>query len=290
MPKSKPPRRKRDNRSVLVPVGFGQPDEWRHLISSNPMRIRAIQNALETAKKVFLRTVSSDQPSDRVGFYLGRICVEEFNEILLLAGNGSGVGALKVLRGMFERAVTSAYILQNQDEAERFLDYHKVHKYKAYNHAKKLGQFGPKLSPETIKQINDEFEAVKAIYLEEICKPCGKTRLMGSWTKLDTASMAHKVGKGYEDIYFDAFYNPTLQVHTTVASLMARLEIGPDGIMTFKPGAQQAEARHAVVLAHNLLLRVLDSQNKHFTLGLDGDLEKNVQDFQKAYGQDGASD
>ena len=36
---------------------------------------------------------------------LGRICVEEFNEILLLAGNGRGVGALKVLRGMFERAV-----------------------------------------------------------------------------------------------------------------------------------------------------------------------------------------
>ena len=254
------------------------------------MRIRAIQNALATARKVFLRTVMSDKPSDRVGFYLGRICIEEFNELLLLAGNGSGVGALKVLRGMFERAVTSAYILQNPDDAERFLDYHKVHKYKAYNHAKKLGQFGPKLSPETITQINDEFAAVKAIYSEEICKPCGKTRLMGSWTRLDTASMAHKVGKGYEDIYFDAFYKPTLQVHTTVASLMARLEIAADGKMTFKSGAQRTEARHAVVLAHNLLLRVLDSQNKHFALGLDGELEKNVQDFQKAYGPARASD
>ena len=63
------------------------------------MRIRAIQNALATARKVFLRTVKSDKPSDRVGFFLGRICVEDFNEILLLAGNGSGIGALKVLRG-----------------------------------------------------------------------------------------------------------------------------------------------------------------------------------------------
>ena len=232
----------------------------------------------------------SDRPGDRVGFYLGRICVEEFKEILLLAGNGNGIGAVKVLRGMFERAVTSAYILQNPDEAERFLDYHKVHKYKAYNHAKKLGSFGPKLSPETVAQIKEEFEAVKAIYTEELCEPCHKTRLMGSWTKLDTASMAHKVGKGYEDIYFDAFYNPTLQVHTTVASLMARLEITADGKMTFKSGAQRVEARHAVVLAHNLLLRVLDSQNKHFALGLDSDLEKNIQDFQKAYGSERTPD
>lgn len=236
MPKSKPPRKKRQNRSILVPVGFGQPDEWRHFINSNPMRIRGIQNALVTAARVFLRTAVSDKPSDRVGFYLGRICVEDFNEILLLAGNGNGIGGLKVLRGMFERAVTSAYILQNPDEAERFLDYHKVHKFKAYIHAKKLGTFGPKLSDETIREIKDEFDGVKANYTEDVCVPCGKTRLIGSWTKLDTASMAHKVGKGYKDIYYDAFYQPTLQVHTTVASLMARLELSPKGTMTFKCG------------------------------------------------------
>ena len=164
--------------------------------------------------------------------------------------------------------------MENPDEAERFLEFDKVHKYKAYHHAKKLDQFGPKLSPQTVKQIEDEFAAVKASYSEEICKPCGKTRLIGSWTKLDTASMAHKVGKGYEDIYFDAFYKPTLQVHTTAASLMARLEITSDGKMTFKSGAQRVEARHAVVLAHSLLLRVLDLQNQYFALGLEDDLQR----------------
>ena len=86
--------------------------------------------------------------------------------------------------------------------------------------------------------------------------------------------MAHKVGKGYEDIYFDAFYKPTLQVHTTAASLMARLEITSDGKMTFKSGAQRVEARHAVVLAHSLLLRVLDLQNQYFALGLEDDLQR----------------
>jgi hypothetical protein len=36
-------------------------------------------------------------------------------------------------------------------------------------------------------------------------------------------------------------------------------------------------------MAHNLLLRVLDSQNTHFKLGLDEALQANVADFQKAY-------
>jgi hypothetical protein len=57
--------------------------------------------------------------------------------------------------------------------------------------------------------------------------------------------------------------------------------------MTFNCGPQRDESAKAVILAHNLLLRILDSQNKHFDLGLDGDLQKNVEDFQKAYDSKG---
>jgi hypothetical protein len=110
----------------------------------------------------------SDKPAESVAFYLGRICVEDFNEILLLSGNGHGVGAPKILRGMYERAVTSAYLFGHLDEGGRFLDFHKVHKYRAYNHSKKLGNFEPQLTAEVIRQINDEFEAVKTNYTEGI--------------------------------------------------------------------------------------------------------------------------
>lgn len=285
MARSKPLRRKRKKSSAPVPVGFGNQVEWKAFLTVNPARTRAIQNILETCKQVFLRTLISDKPSDRVGFYLGRICVEEFNEILLLSGNGYGVGALKILRGMYERAVTAAYLLDNPEFGELFLDYHKVHKHKAYNHGQKMGPFKPQFSEETVKQIKEEFEAVKAQYTEEICSVCKKTRIQGSWTKLDTLSLAKKAGKGFEELYFDAFYLPTLQVHTTVSSLMNRLGQTPEGRMTFNPGAQRTEARHATVLAHNLLLSVIESQNRHFSLGLESLLEKNVADFQEAYGQ-----
>ncbi len=40
MLKSKAPRKKPDSRSVLIPVGFGQRDEWGHFINWRPMAAR----------------------------------------------------------------------------------------------------------------------------------------------------------------------------------------------------------------------------------------------------------
>ncbi len=39
-------------------------------------------------------------------------------EILLLAGNGYGVGAQKLLRGLYGAAVTARYISQHPEKAE----------------------------------------------------------------------------------------------------------------------------------------------------------------------------
>jgi hypothetical protein len=275
----KPPRHKpiRKPPQKLVPVGIGNSIEQEAFLKANPARVKAIEDLYATAKKVFLRKMQSDKPADRVGFYLGRICVEDFSEIFVLAGNGHGVGALKTLRGMYERAVTSAYILANPDQADDFLEYHKVHKHKAYMHAKKLGEYGPNLSDETIKRIEDDYEAVKPRFAKG-------SSVRGSWTALDTASLAQKVGPGYEQLYLDAFYKPTLEIHTTAASVMGRLELTDRGILSFASGPTRQQAGHAMIMAHNLLLRVLDSQNTHFKLGLDEALKGNLEDFQKAYG------
>jgi hypothetical protein len=275
----KPPRQKPLGKTRPIPTGIGNRVEQGEFIRSNPARIKAIENLYATARQVFLRTFRSDKPAGRVGFYLGRICVEEFSEILLLAGNGHGIGALKILRGMYERAVTSAYILANPDQAEAFLDYDKVNKHRAYMHAKKLGKYGPKLSPETIKRIEDDFEAVKPKFWT------GK-RVSASWTRLDTASLAQKAGAGYEELYLDAFFKPTLELHATAASVFGKLELRDKGIISFTSGPTRSKAAHAVIMAHNLLLRALDSQNTHFKLGLDETLKKNVEDFEKAYARE----
>jgi hypothetical protein len=54
--------------------------------------------------------------------------------------------------------------------------------------------------------------------------------------------------------------------------------------MSFASGPTRQQGGHAMIMAHSLLLRVLDSHNTHFKLGLGEALKGNLEDFQKAYG------
>ena len=54
--------------------------------------------------------------------YLGRTASDDFGELLVLVGNGYGIGALKVLRGMYERMVTAAFLAKNPSEARSFAE------------------------------------------------------------------------------------------------------------------------------------------------------------------------
>jgi hypothetical protein len=54
--------------------------------------------------------IYADGPEDRTVFVLGRLCMEDFFEIIQLAGNGYGFGALKLVRSLYERAVTMAFL------------------------------------------------------------------------------------------------------------------------------------------------------------------------------------
>ena len=102
-------------------ITIGSPEEWEIFKQSNPLFLEKLELLHSTIEKVFLRTVSSENPADRVVFYLGILCVEDFNEVTLLCGNGCGIGALKILRGLYERAVSLGYIAKNPNKAEDFL-------------------------------------------------------------------------------------------------------------------------------------------------------------------------
>src|SRR5205823_9017460 len=76
--------------------------------------------------------------ANRVIFYLGRIAADDFGEIINLAGNGRGLGAYKILRGMYERIVTATFISRNPSEARRFMEEEAIQKWKLWQSALKV--------------------------------------------------------------------------------------------------------------------------------------------------------
>jgi Family of unknown function (DUF5677) len=104
-------------------ITFGRPVEQQNFSELHHLFFERFPN-LQTALNIaFLRQETTTGMADMVVFFLGRVCVEDFMEILLLCGNGYGTGAMKLVRGMYERAVTARYLHLHPEQVHDFLVY-----------------------------------------------------------------------------------------------------------------------------------------------------------------------
>jgi hypothetical protein len=262
-------------------IGFRK--EWQAFFKRHPLWSAKLKLLHSTLEKTFIREIDPKSAADKVVFFLGRLVVEDFNEIFLLCGNGYGFAGLKILRGLYERVVTSGYIAKNPNEAESFLDYHHIQKGKMLFHSKKFFGNFTRFSPEEITRIKKLYEQNKIKFQEIVCKQCGTTRTQFSWTKLDLLSMAKKIG--LDNLYFPGYFYPTLQTHATLSSLSARIKIRSDGGATFDCEVQREWADNALNAAHNLQISNLLIQNSYFNLHLDQEIEERKKDFMEIWAE-----
>ena len=114
-------------------VDFGRAEEQEHFAKTYRLfgeRMPALQDALKVSFGCARDTAGLN---DKAVFYLGLLCCEDFNEILLLCNYGFGSGALKIMRGMYERVVTARYLDTNPGEAENFFNFHWVQQRRSGN-------------------------------------------------------------------------------------------------------------------------------------------------------------
>ena len=131
--------------------------------------------------------------ADRIVFGLGRVIVDDFGEILTLAGNGRGVGANKILRGMYESLVTAAYIAKNPLEARPFAEDDAIKKWKLWE---RMVEFSP--------EIKNSLPAEKIAELEADYKRAKANRPKGQkeWTSVNLPDRAKMVDKNLYGFYF----------------------------------------------------------------------------------------
>ena len=265
-------------------IKFGDSEEWKIFQIRNPKLTQKLPALIDSLNNVFIRDVKATEPTDRVVFFLGRLCVEDFMEILLLCGNGYGIGAMRLLRGMYERAVTLGYIDKNPGEAEQFLEYHFIHRGKHFNHASQIPHMNKHLNPDEKEEIKKTYADAKKRFEEVLCKKCGTTRTRFSWSKLDLFSMARVAS--LEKLYLKCYYEPTLQAHATASSLISRLKIKENGQISFDDRAQREKADDVLIGAHNLMLYILQVENNHFDMELSVELQDRFEDFMQIWKRD----
>jgi hypothetical protein len=99
-----------------------------------------------------------------------------------LAANGYGIGAQKLLRGLFERALALEYIRQNPEKAEKFVRFAAIQEYKASKAAVEvvgIEQFNAAMPPENqFEEQEKRHQAIKGEFEQTDCKKC-KTKKLG---------------------------------------------------------------------------------------------------------------
>lgn len=234
-------------------------------------------------------------PADRVVYFLGNACIEDFNEILQLGFNGYGIGALKLLRGLYERTITEAYLANKPEATERFLDFGDVQLNRAVENVLHDFPDDPPLSEKQIAEVRMSFERVKEQF-ENKCENCSHPYPAASWkshyTLAEKGRPPHiEKGKPWLDQFvFPYYYRPTLELHATRQSIFSRLEATPEGLLRFKSEAQRTEAEEAMRAAHHLALASLEIQNRYFKLNAGDEVDARHADFLEAWAIPGSSE
>ncbi len=258
---------------------FGFPGEWDRFSKKHQAFLTEFPRLNRTIQAVFGREAVTTTPQDRLVFFIGSLCIEEFKEILLLCANAYGFAAAKLLRSLYERTLTCAYLANEPTAYQDFLNYHHVQRYKEINHLRTIKGVQVRYSADEMNAIEAKFRRVERHFQETLCQECNKVRLRPSWTKLSLPAMAKKVGPAYERFYFSCYFQPTMLAHSTVIAFMARLKErrgvrAPGTDFTGRP--QRVLAARVLGLAHSLVLLALSCQNSYFKLGIDRVLSEHT--------------
>ena len=135
-----------------------------------------------------------------------------------------------------------------------------------------------------IKGLEEQYNAVRAKRKEEVCPKCRQPKTQEAWTRVTVADMAKRADPGLAEIYASCYLEGTFQMHATAYGLGRRLRETEQGGYTFKETTPN-EARMAVVLGHNLVLRLLLLENEYFNLGLKEDIKERLKMFPKIWGK-----
>lgn len=286
-----------------LPDSIGNAAAQTRFIESNKEFLIESAEIYAILRKIFVRVTPQSTPqskpsspsnspietenrnlADAAVFFLGRTAVEDFTELIVLAGNGMGVGAYKILRGMYERIVTAAFIAEHPSEARPFMLHSYVQREKIQKRYKQIvPDYQDKRSVEEIGEFETTLKEAKAHLKESICTKCKQPITQDAWTRWSLDAMAEKLGSNFKAAYVYCYLVPTLHSHATAFGIESRMQKSPNDDTHFFKQTTEDEARKALMFGHGMILRLLRLENTYFQFGLDAEIEARWGNFEKIW-------
>ena len=244
----------------------GTPEEWGRFSSRHPLLVDELTSIHQLAESIFGQRVIQS-PEDEVIFSLGLLAHEDFEEIFILAGNGLGFGALKLIRGLYERVVTAAYLQRHPIEIKAFVDYDVIRMFRNANEARQA--FGADaLSKDGYADLKARYEALRDKFMKPCkCSPdCSAVVPLYNWTSQGIPSLAGLVDQGLRDRAPLTYYMALGETHPSMEAVRCReVDTAERGDRLLERARKAHEmADLAIGLAHELLLFNFEIQLDQF--------------------------
>jgi hypothetical protein len=247
---------------------FPDPKHLAEFTSRYPAVLRALDAmAGGFAGLIHQLKQQDDSEVNNILFLLFGASWREFEEILVLALNGYGSGAMKLLRALYERTVTTQYLMKHPNKVKQFKAFTHVHWHKVLIDADETG-IGAQLPKERREEIEANFADVQDQFMEVTCKPCNKTRLQGSWTKKPVPSQARELHEQLGHICFESYLLPTFFLHTTDWGITKQMKEHPDGMRELhNEGTESHYANRAIIFGATLMTHLADATSTFYSIG-----------------------
>ncbi|MEO7145713.1 MAG: DUF5677 domain-containing protein [Bryobacteraceae bacterium] len=251
-----------------------------------PAFVGAFEGIQTTSRALFARELSKVSLADKIVFFLGGLCLEDFLEVCGISAIGYGFGGLKILRSLYERVVTVSYISLRPETAQDFFDFLPVQAMKLHRRAGDVYGSRWSVPPEVEASIREWYENVKERYQEVLCRKCGTKRPTLSWSCQNLEALAayveRQTKKSIKSAYLPAALFPNLFIHTNLAGTVRDWDDASSGPLDF--GVAQSEWRGAALSgAHALLCALFDRQNQYFNLKLDEAIKDRERDWHQVW-------
>jgi hypothetical protein len=170
-------------------VVFGHPDFAKNVQAEFPKLFEVLPRLSAALNDLTVRAVEKPEPHQRVILNLGLLAGVTMTELVTLAGNGFGQGAIKIARTLMETVVNAEYLRLNPAELDAYLGWAWVEKMKDLTYMREnLKYLLPQFTEAELKTIETNYDGVRPLF----AKPNGDIR--STWSTLNLANRAQRVG------------------------------------------------------------------------------------------------
>jgi len=255
--------------------GFGFPDFGKHVYEQHKEFFQRVVNLQDALNSLTTRAYDDVETSQRLILNLVMLVGVSMMEAVTLVGNGFGLGAMKIVRGLIENAINAEYLRRNPDSCADYLDWHWVEQHKLLIWAEEHNpNLFASIPDETKERIEQNFENIRPRF--EYTTWDNRRRLRDTWCELNLAERAFRTG--FEQTYRLIMPYANQILHGSIGGLERHFDFEQDVHRIAIPPSDDW-AGEALIAAHEGAVRAVETLSNTFNVQPEPSLQTLVDDF-----------